>query len=510
MRVSAELMDAQVKTDMRSEFDNVLWNKLEEFQLDRPQSGLTFTERLARENGWTLRFARRVAMEYKRFLYLAMKCQHVVCPSDAVDQVWHMHLTYTRSYWEELCTKVLKRPLHHGPTQGGSHEHEKYFRLYEKTLDSYSAHFGEAAPNDIWPAATQRFGSDLNFVRVNSHANFIIPKPSWNQAAVGTASVATAGAVLSFPIAQLVANPLNWNGTQFLILFVGLLFSGAVASLIFRYVFTATDSQTAEPNAPQIGPLEAAWLEGGNQRALSCALIDLAQSDAIKVEGSALHVGPNGYAAQPEHRLSKLMLQSVVDAPNGSNWRRVSRDANSALVQMKQKLEDVGFIHGSSTRMLVSGVTVMLLAPIIVLGAAKLYVGVSRGKPVGFLVIGEIVAILCLFALVKTAPLVTSAGKRYLQSMRSRLAAQNAGENEQVEQSNSQSPFGNDMLLWSTALLGTTVLMDTPFSPFHSFFQQHAGASGASTGGCSAGCGGDSGCGGGGGCGGGCGGCGGD
>lgn len=121
-----------------------LWQKLNSFELDAPQCGLTFSERAARDNGWTIGFARRAIFEYKRFLYLAMTSDHVVCPSDAVDQIWHQHLTYTHSYWDELCGGVLGRPLHHGPTRGGSKEQEKYFRLYQRTLQSYESAFGTA------------------------------------------------------------------------------------------------------------------------------------------------------------------------------------------------------------------------------------------------------------------------------------------------------------------------------------------------------------------------------
>jgi hypothetical protein len=36
---------------------------------------------------------------------------HIVTPSEQVDQVWHLHLTYTRSYWDEFCPNVLGQPF---------------------------------------------------------------------------------------------------------------------------------------------------------------------------------------------------------------------------------------------------------------------------------------------------------------------------------------------------------------------------------------------------------------
>ncbi|MEJ7660653.1 MAG: hypothetical protein WKG07_14075 [Hymenobacter sp.] len=74
-----------------------LWARLVALDLDG-QAALSFSHRLARDNGWSLAFARRVVLEYKKFVYLAATCGHPVTPSDEVDQAWHLHLVYTRSY----------------------------------------------------------------------------------------------------------------------------------------------------------------------------------------------------------------------------------------------------------------------------------------------------------------------------------------------------------------------------------------------------------------------------
>lgn len=96
-----------------------LWKRLEQFSLDDATASFSFTSRLAKENNWRLAYADRVATEYKRFMLLAVICDHTVSPSDQVDQAWHLHMIYTRSYWDELCGGILGRPIHHGPTKGG-------------------------------------------------------------------------------------------------------------------------------------------------------------------------------------------------------------------------------------------------------------------------------------------------------------------------------------------------------------------------------------------------------
>ena len=101
---------------------NPLWLSLSTYEVGPADAALSFTQRLARENGWSAAYAARVFEEYRRFLYLAVTAPHPVTPSDAVDQAWHLHLTYTRDYWDRLCHEVLRRPLHHGPTKGGREE----------------------------------------------------------------------------------------------------------------------------------------------------------------------------------------------------------------------------------------------------------------------------------------------------------------------------------------------------------------------------------------------------
>jgi hypothetical protein len=131
--------------------DPELRARIQAFSPDEPGVVFPFSARLAEENGWTREHARRVTREYLRFVYLAMTAGHPVTPSLAVDEAWHLHLTYTRSYWEEMCGRVLGRPLHHEPTRGGTDEEAKFAGWYARTLAAYRAAFGEEPPAAIWP-----------------------------------------------------------------------------------------------------------------------------------------------------------------------------------------------------------------------------------------------------------------------------------------------------------------------------------------------------------------------
>jgi hypothetical protein len=144
------------------------WERLSNLGFDVADAALPFSARLARDNGWPASFAERAVEEYRRFCFLAVHAGHPVTPSDEVDQVWHLHLLYSRHYWETLCRDTLEMPLHHGPTQGGAAEGHKYHAWYEDTLASYRRYFGEP-PKALWPAPDKRFDAHDDFVRMNSH-----------------------------------------------------------------------------------------------------------------------------------------------------------------------------------------------------------------------------------------------------------------------------------------------------------------------------------------------------
>ncbi|MFM5884453.1 MAG: glycine-rich domain-containing protein [Novosphingobium sp.] len=156
--------------------DDPRWHAISHHSIGPDDAALSFAQRLARENGWTAAFAARVIGEYRRFCYLAVTAGHPVTPSDAVDQAWHLHLTYSADYWQTYCPEVLGRALHHGPTAGGSAEHARYFEQYAQTLRSYERAFG-APPCDIWPGAHQRLIVDPQARRVHPREGWIIARP---------------------------------------------------------------------------------------------------------------------------------------------------------------------------------------------------------------------------------------------------------------------------------------------------------------------------------------------
>ena len=157
--------------------DEGLWGRLRAFQIDEPGAELSFARRLARENAWSPGFAEQAILEYKKFLYLIATSGAELTPSDVVDQVWHLHLCYTRSYWQGLCEGVLGFSLHHQPTRGGEAQQAHFRHTYQQTLDVYREAFGVPLAA-IWPSVDARFRDAAGFVRISRACSWLIPKPS--------------------------------------------------------------------------------------------------------------------------------------------------------------------------------------------------------------------------------------------------------------------------------------------------------------------------------------------
>ncbi len=157
-----------------TEEEKIRWNKILNFEIDDVKSSFTFTDKLARENDWSMEYSLRAIHEYKRFIFLITISNNPQTPSDQVDQVWHLHLLYTESYWIEFCKHTINKNIHHGPTKGVE-EKSLFKERYTNTLAFYESVFNEKPPKDIWIDVETRF-NEIRFTRVNRKRNWVIPK----------------------------------------------------------------------------------------------------------------------------------------------------------------------------------------------------------------------------------------------------------------------------------------------------------------------------------------------
>ncbi len=396
-----------------------LWQRLQAFELDVEGASLPFSARLARDNGWSLEFAARVALEYKKFLYLACTAGHMVTPSDEVDQAWHLHLVYTRSYWDELCAKVLRQPLHHGPTQGGKGEGRKFENWYERTLDSYRAAFGEEPPSDIWPPSHIRFGEALYFRRVNLKRHFLLPRPRCPKASpevswkVAPAALLLALAGCSTSSSLNPFNPFDWYGSEFLTLFGMLCLAVMGFSFWIRsQVATPDDNHfpTALPDAYAL-----TRLADGGTLPIDAALAALEQQGYISIDSKAQITRASTHGA-PSHPFEREVWNAVTGRVK---LEAVRYRLKGAMGRFDAELQRLGLIASNEARSYARNWPLGLSLLLVGFGCTKIVVGLNRDRPVGFLVVSCLVLLTFALVLCFAYPVRSSQrGKRYLKKLR--------------------------------------------------------------------------------------------
>src|SRR5262245_30978323 len=165
-----------------------LWQRIQAFDIDSSDAGFPFSARLARENGWSREEALAAIEEYKKFIYLVCVSPSPLTPSEAVDQVWHLHLVYTRSYWKDFCDGVLGRPVHHEPTMGGMDQALLFAGQYAQTRLLYETEFGIGPSVTYWPL--EPFATLPTHRWIDRRNYWLIPKQAAVRIAFGIASVA--------------------------------------------------------------------------------------------------------------------------------------------------------------------------------------------------------------------------------------------------------------------------------------------------------------------------------
>src|SRR5262245_37089051 len=331
-----------------------LLKQITAFPIDEGSPDLTFEMRLACENGWPLTFARRVVTEDKRFDFLAMTT-HAVTPSDQVDQAWHLHLTYSRSYWDRLCGEVLGRPLHHGPTRGGADEAAKFHEQYELTLVAYRTAFGEEPPADIWPPVFVRFGPDSHPVRVDPSRNWVLSKfETLVGAAIGGAVVAALAFVGG--CGWMLLDPLGLNRDKFLFVLIPALVLALAVGRVLRWWVRGPGPQPGD-GRPELDWGRAAHVAGGAARVASAALARLVGAGLARVSADGQSVEPvPGVSVPPDLTPAEREVWRALPLSRAGRVAllAVTRRVEAAIAGLSESASAEGYTLGAA-RITVAG-----------------------------------------------------------------------------------------------------------------------------------------------------------
>lgn len=475
-----------------NEEQKALWHKVENFEIDDPASPFPFSHKLAKENGWSTQFAKRVVHEYKRFVFLGMAAGHAVSPSEAVDQAWHMHMVYTESYWKRFCGEILGRPFHHNPSKGGQDEAAKFTDWYQRTLTSYSYLFGEEPPSDIWPPN----GDHHDFVRVDLRANWVVKKPKVKE--FWKPSVLIVCGIVAFGCSQVNStNPLDFRGPEFLAFYAALYACALVVAGLSR---SALRKPNDGPASHQLGlnNYQIAYLNGGAVLALNLAVMALVRKGLASIDTKTGRIRTEGGYSNLDDPLQTAVAE-LTSAGTGRRMSELRQKLEGRLASVGYRLQEMGLLVNDMQAMTAVLVPFLIASLPIVVGMTKIGVGLSRSRPVALLVVFCVVSLVINLIAFCRKPKRSKYGDKVLNDLKS-------SQQDVLGYAKSPSQAPVDSLMATMAIFGMASLSGTEYSREAKSLQPPAGSSSCS-GSTATGCGGDSG---GGGCGGGgCGGCGG-
>ena len=269
-------------------------------------------------------------------------------------------------------------------------------------------------------------------------------------------------------------NPLNWTAGPFLSLYAILALAAVLLCVRLRKRIGGGRSRSAALDA-----IELAYLAGGPQRVADALIVALlsAKAATLSTDGRKIDIHAHGHQLPPPVTSFAALLGT------GTVTRlELQKRIKNGVERIKTRLQGLGLAPNAGQLSVYRWQTAAIMLVPMLLGLNKVFVGMERHKPVGFLIMLLVVTAIATLVLL-SAPLATKAGAEALASHQAQHARA------------ARAPRDNELML-AVALSGLVVLSGTAYAAMHKAAQSD-GTSG-------------SGCGGGdGGGGGGCGGCGG-
>ncbi|HEY9908433.1 MAG TPA: TIGR04222 domain-containing membrane protein, partial [Thermosynechococcaceae cyanobacterium] len=347
-------------------------------------------------------------------------------------------------------------------------------------------------PVELWPLPSDQFGRDLNFIRVNTQQNWVLSKPTLGVIRLRPQVALILPLLVLLVGCQAAANPLNFTGPEFLTFYIVLIVVGLPLAFWLRNYLRQPDGDPRRPFL-KLNDYETAYLAGGAGRVVDTAIASLVQQRSVKVL-------PSGILSleQSVNPSRSFVEKSVAAEIEGDQplWQ-IQQTAEKKTGSIRDRLVQLGLVLTQAQAQKARLYPILLLLTLLGLGVAKIAVGLSREKPVSFLIFLCFVVTVWGLGLFKALPQRTRYGDRVLADLRDRFQRSN------ISSDDPQLP-----LLF--ALFGPEILVGSPFTDLESVFPVYSSRGGSDSGGGGIGGGGDSGgssgCGGGG-CGG-CGGCG--
>jgi uncharacterized protein (TIGR04222 family) len=221
---------------------------------------------------------------------------------------------------------------------------------------------------------------------------------------------------------MLQINPLDLPGLQFLLLYIFLIVVAAMLARAMKRLLVSP--RWSDMRHINLDPYEAAYLRGSARGAIDAALAMLAQKQLLKVSKTTRDITTTGPLPAGAHWFEKAVHHSL-----SSRSGRAINDIRSSSMLMPHterlaaQLKERGLIPADDRWRTARTLSALVMVAVLLLGVAKIFVGISRNRPVGFLVFLCIIAGIITLAVYNSRPARTRLGDQALEQLRGESAA---------------------------------------------------------------------------------------
>src|SRR5262245_10757955 len=259
-------------------------------------------------------------------------------------------------------------------------------------------------------------------------------------------------------------NPFDLRGPEFLLFYF-------FFSLVVIYANAFLRRRAESGPAPKIDlgdPYLIAYLRGGENEALRVAVVSLVDRGMLVMNDNIISRADHLTSEMAKHPIEYEVLKKF-GAPDKAASVFKDDALKSVFQPYREKLELAGLIPDSAVRSARLKRLILALTALGVVGVIKIQIGLSLGRPVSFLVVMMIIAM--VLTALSSFPRLTARGNETLADITNLYS----GLRTQV---NSFSPGGSSAeLAMFAAVFGVTALAATPFGYAQTLFPRATSSS---------------------------------
>ena len=300
----------------------------------------------------------------------------------------------------------------------GGREQTRFIEQYEITMKQYHKEFDSPPPQEFWPPSDIRFGTDTHYRWVNEKEFFLLKKPRIRNLClwVGLGLSPFLAASWSEQKTLNFLNPFDFTGPQFLIFYGICSLLAILLCLIIRKVSRRKGKDSFE--SVSLSWQELSVLSGDIQRYVEVLFFRLVSKDIIMRKNHRFFMTENGEKAELSDKTELSVVASIKD---GKETDIIQNELRVKAMAIQEELKAKGLLESAKSFEKISFRVSILYLSLITMGAIKVFVGIARDKPIGFLLVFILVNI-CLYILFMRRPARTIAGDRYLQKQINKIS----------------------------------------------------------------------------------------